>query len=141
MLNYLTSAYMFMIQCVSLVNLDLVAYLVWLRSRFIFNVSSISWLYSSCRQRWRFDVNRVSYLLTADYSPFLGIEKGAVLQEARVFNDPQLDARRCSQVIVFIHLFFAWSLVFYVLQELILVYSVFLSISGYHKAFVSTESG
>ncbi|KAK6143462.1 hypothetical protein DH2020_023810 [Rehmannia glutinosa] len=34
----------------------------------------------------------------ADYSPFLGIEKGAVLQEARVFNDPQLDARRCSQV-------------------------------------------
>ncbi|KAJ7967338.1 Coatomer subunit gamma [Quillaja saponaria] len=28
-----------------------------------------------------------------------GIEKGAVLQEARVFNDPQLDARRCSQVI------------------------------------------
>ncbi|KAG4391818.1 hypothetical protein GLYMA_04G013200v4 [Glycine max] len=35
----------------------------------------------------------------ADYSPFLGIEKGSVLQEARVFNDPQLDARRCSQVI------------------------------------------
>ncbi|CAH9124383.1 unnamed protein product [Cuscuta epithymum] len=34
-----------------------------------------------------------------DYSPFMGIEKGAVLQEARVFNDPQLDARRCSQVI------------------------------------------
>ncbi|KAL0386965.1 UNVERIFIED_CONTAM: Coatomer subunit gamma-2 [Sesamum radiatum] len=33
-----------------------------------------------------------------DYSPFLGIEKGAVLQEARVFNDPQLDTRRCSQV-------------------------------------------
>jgi len=36
--------------------------------------------------------------LTAEYSPFAGIEKGAVLQEARVFNDPQLDARRCSQV-------------------------------------------
>lgn len=35
---------------------------------------------------------------TVDYSPFMGIEKGAVLQEARVFNDPQLDARRCSQV-------------------------------------------
>ncbi|GER28956.1 coatomer subunit gamma [Striga asiatica] len=35
----------------------------------------------------------------AEFSPFLGIEKGAVLQEARVFNDPQLDARRCSQVI------------------------------------------
>lgn len=34
-----------------------------------------------------------------DYSPFLGIEKGAVLQEARIFNDPHLDARRCSQVI------------------------------------------
>ncbi|KAJ0981913.1 hypothetical protein J5N97_010168 [Dioscorea zingiberensis] len=34
-----------------------------------------------------------------DYSPFLGIEKGAVLQEARAFHDPQLDARRCSQVI------------------------------------------
>ncbi|CAA7399426.1 unnamed protein product [Spirodela intermedia] len=34
-----------------------------------------------------------------EYSPFLGIEKGSVLQEARVFNDPQLDARRCSQVI------------------------------------------
>ncbi|KAK4340327.1 hypothetical protein RND71_041789 [Anisodus tanguticus] len=34
-----------------------------------------------------------------DYSPFMGIEKGAVLQEARVFNDPQLDAKRCSQVI------------------------------------------
>ncbi|KAL9248490.1 Coatomer subunit gamma-like protein [Drosera capensis] len=35
----------------------------------------------------------------ADYSPFIGIEKGAVLQEARVFHDPQLDPRRCSQVI------------------------------------------
>ncbi|XAR72818.1 hypothetical protein NMG60_11019587 [Bertholletia excelsa] len=34
-----------------------------------------------------------------EYSPFYGIEKGAVLQEARVFNDPQLDPRRCSQVI------------------------------------------
>ncbi|XP_031115794.1 coatomer subunit gamma-2-like [Ipomoea triloba] len=34
-----------------------------------------------------------------DYSPFMGIEKGAVLQEARVFNDPQLDARRCAHVI------------------------------------------
>ncbi|GJN24846.1 hypothetical protein PR202_gb12614 [Eleusine coracana subsp. coracana] len=33
------------------------------------------------------------------YSPFLGIEKGAVLQEARVFHDPQLDARQCCQVI------------------------------------------
>lgn len=34
-----------------------------------------------------------------EYSPFYGIEKGAVLQEARVFNDPQLDPRRCAQVI------------------------------------------
>eukprot|EP00252_Welwitschia_mirabilis_P027999 TRINITY_DN98_c0_g2_i1.p1 TRINITY_DN98_c0_g2~~TRINITY_DN98_c0_g2_i1.p1 ORF type:complete len:890 (+),score=165.23 TRINITY_DN98_c0_g2_i1:103-2772(+) len=34
-----------------------------------------------------------------EYSPFLGIEKGAVLQEARCFHDPQLDARRCTQVI------------------------------------------
>ncbi|KAF3341541.1 Coatomer subunit gamma-2 [Carex littledalei] len=34
-----------------------------------------------------------------DYHPFFGIEKGAVLQEARVFNDSQIDARRCSQVI------------------------------------------
>ncbi|KAM3226595.1 hypothetical protein ACQJBY_058940 [Aegilops geniculata] len=34
-----------------------------------------------------------------EYSPFFGIEKGAVLQEARAFHDPQLDARRCSQVI------------------------------------------
>ncbi|EOA29493.1 hypothetical protein CARUB_v10012945mg [Capsella rubella] len=34
-----------------------------------------------------------------EYSPFMGIEKGAVLQEARVFNEPQLDPRRCSQVI------------------------------------------
>ncbi|KAL2650491.1 hypothetical protein R1flu_018619 [Riccia fluitans] len=35
----------------------------------------------------------------SDLSPFFGIEKGAVLQEARVFNEPQLDARRCAQVI------------------------------------------
>ncbi|CAI5935185.1 unnamed protein product [Closterium sp. NIES-64] len=34
-----------------------------------------------------------------EYSPFFGIEKGSVLQEARVFNDPQLDPRRCAQVI------------------------------------------
>ena len=33
-----------------------------------------------------------------EYSPFFGIEKGAVLQEARAFHDPQLDVRRCSQV-------------------------------------------
>ncbi|KAB5561312.1 hypothetical protein DKX38_006269 [Salix brachista] len=40
-----------------------------------------------------------SFRIRPEYSPFLGIEKGAVLQEARVFNDPQLDPRRCSQVI------------------------------------------
>lgn len=40
-----------------------------------------------------------SYDFAAEYSPFLGIEKGAVLQEARVFNDPQLEPRRCSQVL------------------------------------------
>ncbi|KAL6759224.1 adaptin N terminal region-domain-containing protein [Haematococcus lacustris] len=34
-----------------------------------------------------------------EYSPFYGIDKGAVLQEARCFNDPQIDARRCQQVI------------------------------------------
>ncbi|KAF1871525.1 hypothetical protein Lal_00020319 [Lupinus albus] len=34
-----------------------------------------------------------------DYSPFSGIEKGSVLQEARVFNDPQLHPTTCSQVI------------------------------------------
>ncbi|KFK29732.1 hypothetical protein AALP_AA7G171600 [Arabis alpina] len=33
-----------------------------------------------------------------EYSPFMGIEKGAVLQEARIFNDSQVDPRRCSQV-------------------------------------------
>mmetsp|Transcript_62 Transcript_62/g.100 ORF Transcript_62/g.100 Transcript_62/m.100 type:complete len:901 (-) Transcript_62:1459-4161(-) len=34
-----------------------------------------------------------------EYSPFYGIDKGAVLQEARCFNDPQIDARKCQQVI------------------------------------------
>jgi hypothetical protein len=36
-----------------------------------------------------------------EYSPFLGLEKGAVLQEARVFHDPHVDARRCAQVRIF----------------------------------------
>jgi len=44
-------------------------------------------------------------VLAAEYSPFMGIEKGSVLQEARVFNDPQLDPRRCSQVIYLAHKF------------------------------------
>lgn len=35
----------------------------------------------------------------AELSPFWGIEKGAVLQESRVFHDQQLDARQCAQVI------------------------------------------
>ena len=34
-----------------------------------------------------------------EYSPFHGIEKGAVLQEARIFHAPQIDARKCQQVI------------------------------------------
>ena len=34
-----------------------------------------------------------------EISPFVGIEKGIVLQEARCFNDPQLDVRKCQQVI------------------------------------------
>ena len=34
----------------------------------------------------------------AEYSPFYAIEKGAVLQEARCFNDPHIDPRRCQQV-------------------------------------------
>lgn len=34
-----------------------------------------------------------------EYSPFFGIDKGAVLQEARCFNAPQVDARKCQQVI------------------------------------------
>jgi coatomer protein complex subunit gamma len=37
-------------------------------------------------------------VLAVEYSPFYGIEKGAVLQEARIFHDPNLDPRRCSQV-------------------------------------------
>ena len=42
-----------------------------------------------------------------EFSPFWGIEKGAVLQETRCFNDSQLDARRCQQVVLFVILF--WS--------------------------------
>lgn len=34
-----------------------------------------------------------------EYSPFYGIEKGAVLQEARIFNEAHADPRRCQQVI------------------------------------------
>lgn len=34
-----------------------------------------------------------------EVSPFCGIDKGTVLQEARCFNDAQLDARKCQQVI------------------------------------------
>ncbi|GMH35804.1 hypothetical protein BSKO_03672 [Bryopsis sp. KO-2023] len=34
-----------------------------------------------------------------EYSPFYGIEKGAVLQEARLFHNPQIDARRARQII------------------------------------------
>lgn len=38
-------------------------------------------------------------ILAVEYSPFYGIEKGAVLQEARCFNDSHVDPRRCQQVI------------------------------------------
>lgn len=34
-----------------------------------------------------------------EYSPFYGIEKGAVLQETRIFNSQHIDARRSRQVI------------------------------------------
>mmetsp|Transcript_18958 Transcript_18958/g.55693 ORF Transcript_18958/g.55693 Transcript_18958/m.55693 type:complete len:886 (-) Transcript_18958:349-3006(-) len=33
------------------------------------------------------------------YSPFAGLQKSAVLQECRIFNDPQLNARVCAQLI------------------------------------------
>lgn len=33
-----------------------------------------------------------------EFSPFYGVEKGAVLQEARIFNGSNLDPRRCQQV-------------------------------------------
>jgi hypothetical protein len=36
---------------------------------------------------------------TEENSPFWAIEKGAVLQEARCFNDTQLSSRKCQQVI------------------------------------------
>ncbi len=36
--------------------------------------------------------------VAAEYSPFYGIEKGAVLQEARIFNDSHIDPRKCQQV-------------------------------------------
>jgi len=32
-----------------------------------------------------------------EVSPFWGIEKASILQEARCFNDSQLDARKCQQ--------------------------------------------
>jgi len=34
-----------------------------------------------------------------EHSPFWAIEKGAVLQEARCFNDTQISSRKCQQVI------------------------------------------
>lgn len=82
-------------------------------------------------------------MVAADYSPFLGIEKGAVLQEARVFNDPQLDPRRCSQVFslhgqpLYLHIF-----------KFLLGGSGndsegfwLVRFSGYNKAFVPAQSG
>ena len=47
----------------------------------------------------------------AEFSPFFGIEKGLVLQEARIFNSPHIDARRCQQVCKLHQLIFTqWSL-------------------------------
>lgn len=34
-----------------------------------------------------------------EYSPFYGIEKGAVLQEARIFHQSNLEPRKCQQVL------------------------------------------
>lgn len=62
-----------------------------------FNLNCVS-CFKLLAQIGTIHVNVELHWFTADYSPFLGIEKGAVLQEARVFNDPQLDPRRCSQV-------------------------------------------
>ena len=50
----------------------------------------------SCRQQ--FADGAPAVLWAVEYSPFYGIEKGAVLQEARMFNDRNIDARRCQQV-------------------------------------------
>jgi hypothetical protein len=33
-----------------------------------------------------------------EFSPFYGIDKGSVLQEARIFHQSQLDPRKCQQV-------------------------------------------
>ena len=41
---------------------------------------------------------KTDLMVAAEYSPFYAIEKGAVLQEARCFNDPHIDSRRCQQV-------------------------------------------
>lgn len=78
----------------------------------------------------------------ADYSPFLGIEKGAVLQEARVFNDPQLDARRCSQVFLLFICLSNSVFIFYIyfFFKKIICRLIF-SLSGYHEASVSSEPG
>lgn len=38
------------------------------------------------------------FTFLVEYSPFYGIEKGAVLQEARQFHNPQIEARKARQV-------------------------------------------
>lgn len=38
-------------------------------------------------------------LSAAEYSPFYGIEKGLVLQEAREFNNAHVEPRKCQQII------------------------------------------
>lgn len=48
------------------------------------------------------DERALAKMKDEDYiiSPFEGIEKGAVLQECRIFNDNQLNTSRCEQVLV-----------------------------------------
>jgi hypothetical protein len=38
--------------------------------------------------------------VAVEYSPFYGIEKGAVLQEARIFHQSNLEPRKCQQVLL-----------------------------------------
>lgn len=88
------------------------------------------------------------YCFPADYSPFLGIEKGAVLQEARVFNDPQLDARRCSQVIIlpssdtglhFVYIYMCCSELIWVFSVLIQVITKLLYLLNQGESFTKVR--
>lgn len=59
---------------------------IWMRNRFEYDLA-------------RTNAVRLPSLAAVEYSPFYGIEKGAVLQEARVFNEAHADPRKCQQVI------------------------------------------